>query len=157
MPAKDAKSCQVPECDRVAEIKGMCRLHRTRELRGIPLDRPNRHTDAPERRIGRHGYVLVFDRPLGVKGRRRVLEHRKVMEEYIGRKLFPHEQIHHLDHDRQNNAIENLEIWSTNQPTGARLTDKLKWVEKTIEQYSQYTGFIKRVMAIIRKKRSDLI
>ncbi len=38
------------------------------------------------------------------------LEHRKVMEEYIGRKLLPTEQIHHINKNRFDNRIENLQI-----------------------------------------------
>jgi len=39
-----------------------------------------------------------------------VLEHRYVMEQHIGRPLRSGEHVHHLDHDRTNNAIDNLLI-----------------------------------------------
>lgn len=38
------------------------------------------------------------------------LEHRYVMEQYIGRKLTRKEQIHHLNHDKLDNRIENLQL-----------------------------------------------
>ncbi len=32
------------------------------------------------------------------------------MELHLGRRLTPHEVVHHKDHDRRNNALENLEV-----------------------------------------------
>jgi hypothetical protein len=39
-----------------------------------------------------------------------VLEHVRVMELNLGRRIAKGETVHHKDHDRQNNAIENLEL-----------------------------------------------
>ena len=39
-----------------------------------------------------------------------ILEHRKVMEEYLGRPLEPNEIPHHCDGNKLNNDIENLEL-----------------------------------------------
>jgi hypothetical protein len=39
-----------------------------------------------------------------------VKEHRYIMEQHIGRYLSSTEAIHHKDHNRYNNSIENLEI-----------------------------------------------
>lgn len=44
---------------------------------------------------------------------RRMLEHRWVMEQHIGRKLLRSEQVHHINHDRLDNRIENLELVSS--------------------------------------------
>lgn len=40
----------------------------------------------------------------------RYLVHRKVMENYLGRKLRPDEIVHHKDKNKLNNDISNLEI-----------------------------------------------
>lgn len=45
-----------------------------------------------------------------VKGKGRILEHRHVMEEHLGRRLLPEEQVHHKDHRKDNNDINNLEL-----------------------------------------------
>lgn len=42
-------------------------------------------------------------------------EHRKVMEEFIGRKLESNEVIHHINGNRQDNRIENLKIMTPSE------------------------------------------
>jgi hypothetical protein len=44
-----------------------------------------------------------------------ILEHRKVMEDYLGRKLTSDEIVHHIDGNKSNNEITNLVI--TNRAT----------------------------------------
>jgi hypothetical protein len=39
-----------------------------------------------------------------------VLEHRYVMAKYLGRPLLPSETVHHIDGDRTNNALDNLQL-----------------------------------------------
>ncbi len=41
-----------------------------------------------------------------------VLEHRYVMEQHLGRKLFTSEIVHHIDGNGLNNDISNLEVMS---------------------------------------------
>jgi hypothetical protein len=43
-----------------------------------------------------------------------VFEHRLVMEAHLGRYLRPEEVVHHLDHDRQRNDIDNLQLFANN-------------------------------------------
>jgi len=52
-----------------------------------------------------NGYVKLY-----IRGRGVLEEHRYVMEQQLGRRLDPHEVVHHIDGDKQNNAVQNLRL-----------------------------------------------
>jgi len=43
-------------------------------------------------------------------GEKYILEHRLIMEEFLGRKLVENEVVHHIDENKLNNNIENLKL-----------------------------------------------
>lgn len=62
-------------------------------------------------RIDRDGYIRTYapDHPWPRRSGY-VLEHVRIMELHIGRRIRPGEVVHHKDDNRRNNALENLEL-----------------------------------------------
>ena len=74
------------------------------------------------------GYIQIWmpEHP-NSKGGGYIHEHRLVMSEKIGRPLVKGENVHHIDGARDNNEPKNLELWTTSQPSGQRVEDKIEW------------------------------
>lgn len=77
-----------------------------------------------------NGYRIIY-----VRGQR-LSEHRHVMEQHLGRPLREEETVHHKNGDRADNRLSNLELWSSAQPAGQRVTDKLAWAREIISLYA---------------------
>lgn len=74
--------------------------------------------------IDRDGYIRLY-RPRHPWPRRNgmVLEHVAMMEKSMGRRIDNGECVHHLNHDRQDNRLENLQLMTMSEHT--RLHRKL--------------------------------
>lgn len=58
-----------------------------------------------------------------------------MMEAKIGRYLLPGENVHHLNGVRDDNRIENLELWTKAPMAGIRVTDAVAWAQQIIALY----------------------
>lgn len=158
------KFCLVGDCGKPAKAKGMCHKHHARFRRTGSTDDPIpfacsvegckrkyvgggycsmhasrvRNTGAPgpvdsypPKMLGPHEYVFITN-----PGGRQVMEHRHVMSLMIGRPLRGKENVHHLNGDKHDNRPENLELWSSDQPPGQRIEDKVKFAIEILSLYA---------------------
>jgi len=67
-----------------------------------------------------------------------VFEHILVAEQVLGRYLHPGESVHHRNGVRDDNRPENLELWTTPQPSGIRASDAIRWALTILERYTDW-------------------
>lgn len=90
---------------------------------------------------GDYDYALVPDHPNATKNGY-VLYHRIVVENHIGRLLTQDEVVHHKDHNKKNNCIDNLEITSQQEHARSHGFERMRnyvllkcpWCEKVFEK-----------------------
>jgi hypothetical protein len=121
-------ACTVDGCEREQLARGLCGTH---------YQRWHKHGSAEVRlrapagtgHISRSGYREIY-----VDGHM-IREHRHVMAQHLGRDLRRDEQVHHINGDKTDNRIENLELWTTSHPYGQRVEDAVAWARELIERY----------------------
>lgn len=97
------------------------------------------------------GYTLIYKPEHPSAKNRYVFEHRLVMEQHLGRYLIKSEVVHHINHNKSDNSIENLMLYTKNSDhvsyhfkgklkRNVKLVDILEMREKcfTLNQIAQH-------------------
>lgn len=101
-----------------------------------------------EKKIDSVGYVVIrMSADVPYPGKRSgknyayVREHTKIMQDHVGRRLEKDEVVHHIDGDKTNNSIENLDLCTKQQHNKCHATSE----EIVFELYKRgLVGYDKR-------------
>jgi HNH endonuclease len=105
--------------------------------KGLPIDHIFPKGPKGMGYLNKKGYLLVTWRDPSDGKIKRKYQHVLIMMDFLGRELKENERVHHKNGIRNDNRIENLELWNLNggQPAGQRVEDKMKWAIEFLNEY----------------------
>ena len=141
--------CWIVKCENVIQKNGLCKIHlQILEMENLATDfvvqnidfqfQPGRWNKWGKWKKTAQGYVIRRRSERSGSKVQTQMQHRHFMEEFLGRDLLPNETVHHKNGVRDDNRLSNLELWSTQQPSGQRVEDKLVWAYEIVRLYGDY-------------------
>lgn len=133
-----APPCSLEGCENPVKAKNLCSSHYRQDKYGTTP--AVRNPAGVWRKWSRNSDGYVSRTRLNPETRKLEWQsqHRHVMEQHLGRSLFGDENVHHINGVRDDNRIGNLELWSTSQPKGQRVQDKVAWAKEILETYRDF-------------------
>lgn len=149
---KECPGCHRLQCcsHNIPDIGFCCGQCVYRHKNGIPLDLTNLIGPRGSGHIRESGYKVI-----SVKGNSK-LEHRHVFEQYYKIKLTEKESIHHIDGNKLNNSIENLQLWPSSHPSGQRVEDLYEFALGIIKRYEHVVELQKTLFRKSQKQSLQL-
>jgi hypothetical protein len=136
--ARRQELCHVAGCDLASYARGWCPKHYERWRAYGDPEHEREYLSAGQ--TMEDGYRRLY-RPNhpNACANGRVREHVMVMAAHIGRPIAPNETVHHKNGVRDDNRIENLELWASHHSHGQRITDLVAWAHEILEKYEALT------------------
>lgn len=130
--------CSTQGCENNAVTKGLCAGHYARFKKGLDTTTPLTRQNIGMIQCMSNGYVFFTDRkhPLA-SNHGKVLLHREIMSEKLGRLVRKDELVHHINGKRDDNRPENLELFYKGHPPGQRPEDLVAWAYEIIALYGE--------------------
>jgi hypothetical protein len=120
-------------CQNRVTGKGMCDKHYNAWYK---YKDPFFELEKPERNPGNYISIKAPKGHSNACADGSILEHRLIMSEHLGRPLAEGENVHHINGNRHDNRLENLELWNTRQPYGQRVEDKVNYALEILSLYA---------------------